>query len=106
MSGIHNPQLRSRALAAYRTLLRSCQSTFKGDSETLVAAHAEIRRRFKESAENDTSEEVVLGKIEEAEQVAVFLRQNVLQGKHLEGETYEVKIQPETELTDMPKKKC
>ncbi|KAI1814987.1 mitochondrial zinc maintenance protein 1, mitochondrial [Poronia punctata] len=89
----------STALPAYRNLLRAARIAFQGDERTLTAALATIRNGFRaNSALEQTSPEYPAA-IKHAEEVAVFLRQNVVQGVK-QGETYKLRIHEDTERGD------
>jgi len=94
---------REMALVAYRNLLRSARIAFQGtqstasssflethidtgDMNTLSAARAEARKNF-ESNRNLTAGSAELSKqITHAEEVAKFLRENVVQGQAKDDE--------------------
>jgi complex III assembly factor LYRM7 len=93
------------ALVAYRNLLRSARIAFQGtypnafelstqthtstgDMNTLFAARAEARKNF-ESNRNLTAGSAELSKqITHAEEVAKFLRENVVQGQAADENNY------------------
>ncbi|KAG0645002.1 zinc maintenance [Hyphodiscus hymeniophilus] len=66
------------ALAAYRHLLRSTKIAFQ--------ARAEARTNFRKLASLPPNDPAAAAAVKHAEQVAIILRQNVVQGKKLDGE--------------------
>ena len=82
----------------YRNLIRSAGIAFKGDTHVLGAARQEIRRNF--DAARDVTEEEKLAKLQHAEEVAKVLRMNVVQGKRVEGDTFDLRIHKDIELGD------
>lgn len=96
------------ALAAYRNLLRSTRIAFQGlsflplvfaswkipypnninsgDATLLHAARSEARNHFRKNASLQANDPVLAAAVKHAEEVAQILRQNVVQGKKMEGE--------------------
>lgn len=87
------------ALAAYRHLLRATKIAFEGDSRVLDAARQQIRQGFREKATLGPSDAAVQPAIQHAEEVATFLRANVVQGRK-EGDIFKLRIHGETERGD------
>lgn len=87
-----------RALNAYRNGLRATRVVFKGDSRMLLAA----RQKMKDGMLNPPNPELPVDKqIQLLEDVAKFLRQNLVQGtKTGAEEKYHLNIHQETELGD------
>ncbi len=76
------------ALVAYRHLLRAAKLAFEGDARVFTAAREQIRSGFRDKAALAPSDPTVLPSVQHAEEVAAFLRSNVVQGKQQEGTTY------------------
>ncbi|KAJ4378114.1 Mitochondrial zinc maintenance protein 1, mitochondrial [Neocucurbitaria cava] len=89
------------ALVAYRNLLRSARIAFQGSEEdsqkahnatgdmpTLFAARAEARKNFEQNRNLSAGSEELSKSITHAEEVAKFLRENVVQGQATEGDKY------------------
>ncbi|KAI0476292.1 hypothetical protein GGR56DRAFT_463403 [Xylariaceae sp. FL0804] len=87
------------ALPAYRSLLRAARVAFQGDERVLSAARAEIRKAFHANASLEPSSPAAADAIQHSKQIAMILRQNLVQGK-LEGEAYKLRIHDETERGD------
>ena len=96
---------REMALVAYRNLLRSARIAFQGmilptcaeaisthtctgDMPTLFAARAEARKNFEQNRHLSAGSEELSKSITHAEEVAKFLRENVVQGQATEGDNY------------------
>jgi complex III assembly factor LYRM7 len=98
----HRPHPRSMsremALVAYRNLLRSARIAFQGglhtrgryaqsthtrpgDLNVLVAARAEVRKNFEADRHLQAGSDDISKKITHAQEVAKFLRENVVQGE-------------------------
>lgn len=90
------------SVVAYRHLLRAARIAFQGDAPILTAAQSQIRTEFRSKATLDPSDASVPAAIQHAEEVARFLRENVVQGKKLdEGENrYKLNIHEHTERGD------
>ncbi|BAO42579.1 protein FMP36 [Kluyveromyces marxianus] len=87
----------SRALAAYRNGLRAARVAFGGDTRMLVAA----RQKMREGMINPPNPELSPDEqIKHMNDVAQFLRQNIVQGKKAEGDKYHLNIHKDTELGD------
>lgn len=77
------------ALQAYRHLLRATRIAFQGDERVLSAARQQARAGFREKATLSPSDPAVAPAVQYAQEVADFLRSNVVQGKReADGETY------------------
>ena len=72
-----------------------------GDARLLTAARVEVGNKFRHDRTLDPSSSEAEQKILEAEQVAVILRQNVVQGKQSEAQgdeqKYKIRIHKDTE---------
>ncbi|KAK0508801.1 hypothetical protein JMJ35_009077 [Cladonia borealis] len=93
------------ALAAYRHVLRSTRIAFQDDARMLYAARVEARSRFNNNRSLPVEIMDTQQKINEAEEVARILRQNVVQGQKVEGtgledKRYRLRIHNETEKGD------
>ncbi|KAG6041188.1 Mitochondrial zinc maintenance protein 1, mitochondrial [Claviceps citrina] len=73
------------ALAAYRNLMRAARIAFQGDAPVLAAAQQQIRVGFRQKASLSSSEPATQDAIRHAQEVAQFLRANVVQGKRVDG---------------------
>ncbi|MCJ1324831.1 Mitochondrial zinc maintenance protein 1, mitochondrial [Thelotrema lepadinum] len=69
------------ALAAYRHLLRATGLTFRGDFPLLLSARSRARAEFDSKSTLDSESQEALRQIRHAEEVAVVLRRNVVQGE-------------------------
>ncbi|KAI1345497.1 hypothetical protein F5Y01DRAFT_57173 [Xylaria sp. FL0043] len=87
------------AIPAYRNLLRAARIAFQGDGPTLTAARQSIRQGFRANAALEPTSPEFPNAVKHAEEVAMILRQNVVQGKK-EGDTYKLRIHEETERGD------
>lgn len=90
------------ALAAYRHLLRSTRIAFQGDASTLMAAQYEVRKNFDQTRSLLLDSEQTSKRIAQAEEIAKFLRENVVQGEAVDGEAsrYKLRIHEHTERGD------
>ncbi|KAK3185576.1 Mitochondrial zinc maintenance protein 1, mitochondrial [Lecanicillium sp. MT-2017a] len=90
------------ATVAYRNLWRAARIAFQGDVATLQAAQGQIRHEFRSRQSLDPSDAKVNESIQHANEVAQFLRQNVVQGQRSSGEedTYQLRIHKDTERGD------
>ncbi|KAH7088168.1 hypothetical protein FB567DRAFT_591583 [Paraphoma chrysanthemicola] len=88
------------ALVAYRNLLRSARIAFQGDMNTLFAARAEVRRNFESNRNLTVGSEEFSKQITHAEEVAKFLRENVVQGQAAGEDNYKLRIHEHTERGD------
>lgn len=81
------------ALPAYRHLFRATRIAFQGDERVLTAARQQIRTGFREKASLPLSHPSVAPSIQYANEVAEFLKANVVQGKKEgDSETYSTYI--------------
>ncbi|KAH3918032.1 zinc maintenance protein [Parastagonospora nodorum] len=86
------------ALVAYRNLLRSARVAFQGDMNTLFAARAEVRRNFESNRSLTAGSDELSKQLTHAEEVAKFLRENVVQGQAADDEgSYKLRIHEHTE---------
>lgn len=77
------------ATPAYRNLLRAARIAFQGDERVLLAARHQIRSGFREKASLPSSHPSVAPSVQYANEVAEFLKANVVQGRREgDGETY------------------
>ncbi|KAJ3477605.1 hypothetical protein NLG97_g8795 [Lecanicillium saksenae] len=90
------------AVVAYRNLLRAARIAFQGDAPILLAAQSQIRGEFRSKQSLDPKDSSVSEGIEHATQVARFLRENVVQGKKMDGDDgmYKLRIHEHTERGD------
>ncbi|KTA95237.1 Mitochondrial zinc maintenance protein 1, mitochondrial [Nakaseomyces glabratus] len=89
--------LRKQALIAYKHGLRATRVAFDGDNRVLLAARAEMRKGM----ENPDSSKTTQEQIQHLEEVATFLKRNLVQGQKIEGEEkYHLKIHKDIELGD------
>ncbi|EMD89450.1 hypothetical protein COCC4DRAFT_152405 [Bipolaris maydis ATCC 48331] len=89
------------ALAAYRNLLRSARIAFQGDTHTLVAARAEVRKTFESNRNLRIGSEELQKSLVHAEEVSKFLRENVVQGQAEDPDgKYKLRIHEHTERGD------
>ncbi|CBX91078.1 hypothetical protein LEMA_P061120.1 [Plenodomus lingam JN3] len=79
---------REMALVAYRNLLRSTRIAFQGDINVLSAARAEVRKNFESNRSLSAGSEEYTKQITHAEEVAKFLRENVVQGQATDAGKY------------------
>ncbi|KAK0656245.1 hypothetical protein B0T16DRAFT_398905 [Cercophora newfieldiana] len=89
----------SMALQAYRQLLRAARIAFEGDTRVLTAARQQIRQGFREKSWLPASDPEVQPAIKHAEEVAHFLRTNLVQGKK-KGDRYVLRIHDDIERGD------
>ncbi|ATY62379.1 hypothetical protein CCM_08654 [Cordyceps militaris CM01] len=90
------------AVVAYRNILRAARVAFQGDAPVLLAAQSQIRGEFRSKQSLDPQDSSVSEGIAHATQVATFLRENLVQGKKMEGEEskYKLRIHEHTERGD------
>ncbi|KAF2198940.1 mitochondrial zinc maintenance protein 1, mitochondrial [Delitschia confertaspora ATCC 74209] len=90
------------ALQAYRHLLRSARIAFQGDLPTLSAARSQVRSQFESNRSLESGSEELSKQISHAEEVAKFLRENVVQGTPVEEDPgrYKLRIHEHTERGD------
>jgi len=88
------------ALVAYRHLLRSTRLAFAGDAPLLKAARSEAHNAFRKNEALQSGE--LESAVKHAEEVAKILRENVVQGKKIEGQDdrYRLRIHEQTERGD------
>ncbi|KAF2644950.1 mitochondrial zinc maintenance protein 1, mitochondrial [Massarina eburnea CBS 473.64] len=92
---------REMALQAYRHLLRSTRILFQGDLPRLFAARATVRSHFEENRGLATGSKEITEQITRAEDVATFLRKNVVQGQAVDEQgNYKLRIHEHTERGD------
>ncbi|KAL2016970.1 hypothetical protein VTK56DRAFT_2804 [Thermocarpiscus australiensis] len=87
------------AVQAYRNLLRAARIAFEGDTRVLDAARQQIRQAFRDTATLPASDPSIQSAIRHAEEVATFLKTNLVQGRR-EGDTYKLRIHEHTERGD------
>ncbi|KID74262.1 mitochondrial complex I protein Fmp36, partial [Metarhizium brunneum ARSEF 3297] len=94
------------ALAAYKNLMRAARIAFqerlKGDAPILAAAQQQIRHEFRQKSSLNSSDASTQEAIQHAQEVANFLKANVVQGKRMEGgeNMYQLRIHEHTERGD------
>ncbi|KAK1758289.1 zinc maintenance protein [Echria macrotheca] len=88
------------ALQAYRHLMRAARIAFEGDVRVLDAARQQIRQGFRDNAALPASDPQVQPAIQHAEEVASFLRTNLVQGKKNGSGAYELRIHKDIERGD------
>ena len=93
---------RTKALNAYRHGLRATRIAFRNDAEVLLAARAKMRSGMLCHPDPKLTTE---DQIQHLEDVAVFLRRNLVQGKKVDGSStkeprYHLNIHKDTELGD------
>lgn len=79
--------MRTRALGAYRRLLRVQRSRFENDIEMQRAASAEIRKHFMENA-GESDPATVDKLVRDAEDLVDFIQHNLVQMKHVQNGKY------------------
>ncbi|KAH8907380.1 mitochondrial zinc maintenance protein 1, mitochondrial [Coniochaeta sp. PMI_546] len=87
------------ALVAYRNLLRAARIAFDGDTRVLTAAREQIQQGFRDMRSLPASDPAVQAAVQHAQEVASFLRSNVVQGQK-EGDVYKLRIHDEIERGD------
>ncbi|KAK0737404.1 mitochondrial zinc maintenance protein 1, mitochondrial [Apiosordaria backusii] len=87
------------AVQSYRNLLRAARIAFEGDIRMLTGARDAIRRGFRDKATLPASDPSIEPALKHAEEVASFLKANVVQGIK-EGDTYKLRIHEHTERGD------
>ncbi|KAK4222326.1 hypothetical protein QBC38DRAFT_519401 [Podospora fimiseda] len=87
------------AIQSYRNLLRAARIAFQGDAPVLSAAKESIRNGFRDKASLPASDPSIGPAIQHANEVASFLKANLVQGKK-EGEVYHLRIHEHTERGD------
>ncbi|SMN19535.1 similar to Saccharomyces cerevisiae YDR493W MZM1 Mitochondrial matrix protein with a role in maintaining the labile mitochondrial zinc pool [Maudiozyma saulgeensis] len=98
-----NSNLTRQALTAYRHGLRAARVAFNEDTRLLEAARQKMKQGMKTPENPDTPIEK---QIKLMEDVAQFLRKNIVQGKKIENglnnekPTYHLNLHKDTELGD------
>ncbi|ANZ75705.1 BA75_02983T0 [Komagataella pastoris] len=90
----------SRALKAYRNALRATSVAFKNDLPTLNAARNEIRTHMKSLEDPKGTNRSIDERLKLLEEVTVFLRRNIVQGRKVDEDKYRLNIHKDTELGD------
>lgn len=67
----------------------SKSNIYAGDLPLLHAARAEARNNFRKNASLEPNDPAVAEAVKHAEAVALILKQNIVQGKKIEGESNE-----------------
>ncbi|KAI9456265.1 RF-1 domain-containing protein [Lactarius psammicola] len=106
MSTTIPPPLRAAARSVYRDLWRASTTTFSGDPPVLTAFRQKIRKdALEQRAIKD--EEVFRNNLNIGQEIANFLRKNIVQAERLQEipgeddtETYKIRITKHTELGD------
>ncbi|CEP61266.1 Mzm1p LALA0_S02e10528g [Lachancea lanzarotensis] len=88
---------RMAALAAYRNGLRATRVAFSQDTRVLLAARTQMRDGMVHPPNPELSPEQQISHLND---VAEFLRRNIVQGKKTEGDKYALNIHKDTELGD------
>ncbi|KAF2111770.1 hypothetical protein BDV96DRAFT_649748 [Lophiotrema nucula] len=88
------------ALQAYRHILRATRIAFQGDFNTLVAARYQARQNFEANRGLATGSDELSKQITHAEEVAKFLKENVVQGQAAGEDNYKLRIHEFTERGD------
>ncbi|TID25150.1 mitochondrial zinc maintenance protein 1 [Venturia nashicola] len=90
------------ALAAYRNLLRSTRIAFQGDIPTLLSARTAVRDNFNKNRTLPSSSPEFTEQIQYAQEVAKILRENLVQGRAVDGDgdRYKLRIHEHTERGD------
>ncbi|KAL1841064.1 hypothetical protein VTJ49DRAFT_7448 [Mycothermus thermophilus] len=89
----------TRPVQTYRNLLRAARIAFQGDEPVLAAAKQTIRQGFRDKASLPPTDPSIAPALQHAEEVASFLKANVVQGKR-EGDVYKLRIHEHTERGD------
>lgn len=89
----------SKVLVAYRHVLRSINLTFKNDTRMLTAAKFNLNQmaRKNHNLEDATALE---SKVNEMEDIAKFLKENIVQGVSDGKDIYHLNIHSGTEIND------
>lgn len=88
------------AIQAYRNLLRAARIAFEGDAPVLTAARDSIRAGFRDKASLPASDPSIQPALAHAEEVATFLKANVVQGRPTGHDTFKLRIHKHTERGD------
>eukprot|EP01134_Creolimax_fragrantissima_P005873 CFRG5873T1 len=91
--------------SSYRRILRTASSTFSGDSQLLDAFRAQIRAKFDENR-TETDLKKINKLLKNSVDLEKMLRTNLVQGRHTDRDTIDVRITEDTEKTDMKKSRC
>ena len=96
-----NAELTKQALTAYRHGLRAAKIAFNQDTRLLLAARQKMKQGMIKPEQNDLPIEQ---QIKLMEDVALFLRRNVVQGEKIESNstkpTYHLNLHKDSELGD------
>lgn len=76
------------ATQAYRHLLRATRIAFAGDERVLSAARDQIRTGFRDKASLSPSDPAVAPALQHAQEVAEFLKANLVQGRKEADDRY------------------
>ncbi|KAG7133150.1 Mitochondrial zinc maintenance protein 1 like [Verticillium longisporum] len=88
------------ALVAYRNLWRAANIAFQGDAPVLAAARQQIRDNFREKSTLPANDPTIQPMIQKAEEVAKFLRHNLVQGQAQGNDSFKLRIHKDTERGD------
>ncbi|KAK4649076.1 Mitochondrial zinc maintenance protein 1, mitochondrial [Podospora pseudocomata] len=88
------------AIQSYRNLLRAARIAFEGDTRMLTGARESIRNAFRDKATLPPSDPSIEPALKHADEVAAFLKANVVQGIKQEDNTYKLRIHEHTERGD------
>ncbi|ROV88449.1 hypothetical protein VSDG_09241 [Cytospora chrysosperma] len=88
------------ATQAYRHLLRATRIAFAGDERVLSAARDQIRTGFRDKASLSPSDPAVAPALQHAQEVAEFLKANLVQGRKEADDRYKLRIHEYTERGD------
>ncbi|KAG7809346.1 hypothetical protein KL921_003343 [Ogataea angusta] len=94
--------LAKQALNAYRGALRATSVAFNSDVAMLQAARAQIKAKMVLEVDPDMPDKSVEDRIKHLNDVSMFLRRNIVQGRKEEDEEnkYFLNIHEDTELGD------
>ncbi|KAG9095861.1 hypothetical protein FS749_009582 [Ceratobasidium sp. UAMH 11750] len=92
-----SPALKSSARSAYRALFRASGATFAGDDRVLHAFRDKIRAETVAGRQEPDPTEYE-ARVQHAFEVATVLKKNIVQGTKGDGDTYRLRITPDTEL--------
>ncbi|CEJ89564.1 hypothetical protein VHEMI05404 [[Torrubiella] hemipterigena] len=90
------------ATQAYRNIMRAARVAFNGDAPVLLEAKNQIRQSFLSNAKMGAAEPATAEAIQHANEVANFLRVNLVQGRKMgdADNTYQLRIHKDTERGD------
>ncbi|KAK8191244.1 mitochondrial zinc maintenance protein 1, mitochondrial [Phyllosticta capitalensis] len=91
---------RVSATAAYRNLLRSIRIAFEGDVAVMNAARFEARNNFEANRSLSEDSKDLEKSIAKANDVAKFLKENLVQGQVKDDGKYQLRIHEHTERGD------